>query len=157
MTKKIACFCLTAALATAAVALAGTDVYGEGVNLETTTPIADIVADPDAWNGKTVKVEGKVDGVCARKGCWIELANESGDCVRIKVQDDVIVFPQEAVGRFAVAQGTVEVEDMPRGQYVAWMKHVADEKGVDFDEASIGEGPHRFVQVMGTGAEIRTE
>ena len=127
--------------------------YGEGVTLEAATPIADILADLEAWNGKTVRVEGTVTDVCPRKGCWMSL--RQGDAaVRIKVEDDVIVFPAEAVDHQAVAEGQVEVLDLKRESYISWMAHLAEEKGETFDESSVGDGPYQLVQIQGTGAEI---
>ncbi len=153
MWKRILLCILTLTLATAAIA-ADRESYGEGVDLKATTPIRDIVADPEAWAGKMVRVEGKVAGVCPKKGCWMELESLDGDHVRVKVEDDVIVFPKEAEGRWAVAQGKVDVQDMSRDQYTGWMRHMAEEQGEEFDEASIGDGPYQIVQIKGTGAEI---
>ena len=118
------------------------------------TPIADIVADPAAFEGKEVLVEGKVHGVCAKAGCWMELADADGHEVRIKVEDGVIVFPVEAVGVNAAAQGTVTVKVMSRDDWVGWQAHLAEEMGEEFDESAIGDGPFQLVQIAGTGARI---
>jgi hypothetical protein len=128
--------------------------YGDGVTLETTTPIATILADPDAWAGKTVRVEGEVAGVCKAKGCWIELVDPEQQSLRIKVDDDVIVFPQDAIGRRAVAEGEVVVLEMTRERYLDWQRHLAEEQGTAFDETTVGDGPHYLIQIAGTGAEI---
>lgn len=131
--------------------------YGEGVQLAEPTPISAIVADPEAWIGKTVRVEGRVGDVCPMKGCWMELAEEeSGKVVRIKVDDGVIVFPSDATGRAAVAQGEVTAIEMSREDYVGWLAHLAEERGETFDEeaAGIGEGPFRIIEIRATGAEI---
>lgn len=130
--------------------------YGAGVDQPTTTAIRDILKDPTAWAGKIVRVEGKVTGVCAMKGCWMEVESAEGERLRIKVDDGVIVFPSEAQGRHAVAQGAVEVRELGREQYVGWLRHLAEEQGQSFDEASVGDGPYRIVQLRGTGAEIAT-
>jgi len=130
------------------------ETYGEGLKLTSATSIQEIVSNPEAWNGKTVRVEGKVVGVCEMKGCWIELESRDMSRLRIKVEDDVIVFPAEAKGRWAVAEGTVSVHEMTRDEWVRWQGHLAEEKGETFDEAAVGEGPYLLVQVQGTGAEI---
>lgn len=129
--------------------------FGEGVSLEEATPIAKILADPDAWIGKTVRIEGGVLDVCPRAGCWMEVG-EAGESIQIKVDDGVIVFPTDAKGQVASAEGTVEAVEMTREDYVAWLAHVAEEKGEVFDEASaeIGDGPFRIIRIRGTGAEI---
>lgn len=128
--------------------------YGDAPTLEEVTPIAAIVADPASFEGEEVLVEGEVRGVCAMAGCWMELADADGHEIRIKVEDGVIVFPKEAVGVNAAAQGTVTVREMSREEWVSWQRHLADEMGEEFDESSIGEGPFRMVQIAGTGARI---
>ena len=131
------------------------ETYGDGVDIEKATPIADILADPDAWIGKTVRVDGGVLDVCPRKGCWMEIGEE-GESIRVKVEDDVIVFPAAAKGRLAAAQGEVEAVDMTREKYVGWLAHLAEERGEEFDVASaeIGDGPYRIIRIKGTGATI---
>ena len=39
--------------------------------------LTDLVKDPAAWSGKTVKTEGVVSAVCQGSGCWMTL--KSGD------------------------------------------------------------------------------
>ncbi len=146
-------FLLAALLTT--VAYAETSTFGEPLDPDLeTTEIASIVADPDAWKGRTVRVEGTVDGVCSMQGCWMDLEAADGTSLRVKVDDGVIVFPDRAIGHDATAEGKVQIIDMERDRYVAWMRHVADEEGRDFDPETIGDGPYRIVQLYGTGAEI---
>ncbi len=140
----------------APAALAGdAETYGDGVSVEEATPIASILADPDAYIGKTVRVEGGVLDVCPKKGCWIEVGDED-DHIRIKVDDGVIVFPAEATGRVAAAQGEVEAIEMTREKYVGWLAHLAEEKGETFDAeaADLGDGPFRIIRIKGTGATL---
>lgn len=146
---------LGAALAAAPPAAAET--YGDGVALAEPTPIAAIVADPEAWAGKRVRVEGRVAAVCPMRGCWMELAaGEDGPVVRIKVDDGVIVFPADAAGRPAVAEGVVRVVELSREDYLGWLAHLAEERGQEFDPeaAGIGDGPFKLIQIHATGAEI---
>jgi hypothetical protein len=129
-------------------------VYGEAVTVTEPTPIAAILGAPADYAGRVVRVEGKVSGVCAMAGCWMEIADEARRSIRIKVDDGVIVFPADATGRRAVAQGKVELQTLDRERYVAWRKHLAEEMGTSFDETSIGDGPFQLVQIAGSGAEI---
>ncbi len=148
---------LCAMIATAGAVAATTDAesYGHGVDIEEATPIAKILADPDAYIGKTVRVEGGVLDVCPRKGCWIEVGDE-GESIRIKVDDGVIVFPAAAKGKIAAAQGEVEANEMSREAYLGWLAHLAEEKGETFDaeSADVGDGPFRIIRIRGTGARI---
>lgn len=138
-------------------ATAETQVFGSGVSLEEVTPIHAILADPDAYLGTTVRIEGGVLDVCPTKGCWIELGDQNNR-IQVKVEDDVIVFPADAKGRIAAAQGEVEAIEMSREQYVAWLSHLARERAEEFDEdsADFGDGPFRLIRIRGTGARIES-
>jgi len=137
-------------------ARAGEVSYGAGVTLAESTSMAKILADPDAYVGKKVRIEGKVADVCPAKGCWMELREGEGtvSSLRVKVEDGVIVFPVTAKGQLAVAEGVVEAIPMTRDQYVGWLRHLAEERGQTFDEAKVGDGPFRILQLKGTGARI---
>lgn len=133
----------------------GAETYGAGVTVPEPTSIAKILADPDAYVGKTVRIEGKILDVCPMKGCWMELAQEGGgSSLRVKVDDGVIVFPVTAKGRLAVAEGVLEAIPMTRESYVGWMEHLAEERGQTFDASTVGDGPFRILQLKGTGARI---
>ncbi len=132
--------------------------YGEQLTVEKATPIHKILADPDGYLGKTVRIEGGVLDVCPMKGCWIEVG-DGEESIKVKVEDDVIVFPADAKGRIVAAQGTVEAVVMERDEYIEYLAHLAEEKGETFDaeSAALGDGPFRIIRIKGTGAEIRDQ
>jgi hypothetical protein len=106
---------VAAGLTAATVVAAGTDgtKYGAGVSLEKATPIAEVAGKPDQFVGKTVRIDGVVTAVCENMGCWMQLKDEkSGQALRVKVDDGVIVFPVSAKGKKASAQGVVEKVDV---------------------------------------------
>lgn len=98
-------------LAAALTATPAEEKFGAGVTLETATPIADVVKNPEAFVGKTIRVDGTATAVCAHMGCWMavsETAKAESATVRLKVEDGVIVFPVSAKGKAVSAQGTFE-------------------------------------------------
>ncbi len=147
------CLVLIPSLAT--YAADGMETFGAGVDLGTVTPIADILADPDSFIGTTVRIEGGVLEVCPAKGCWMEVGNVESK-IRVKVEDDVIMFPRTAEGKIASAQGVVEAVELDRERYVAWLTHLAEERGETFDAetSDLGDGAYRIIQIRGTGAKI---
>jgi hypothetical protein len=83
--------------------------FGAGVSLDTSTTVAALLANPESYLGKTVRVDGIVKAVCTEMGCWMELADsESGEALQFKVDDGVIVFPVSAKGKRASAEGVFE-------------------------------------------------
>ena len=89
----------------------GAETFGAAPTVKDATPIAQVLAKPADFQGKTVRVEGIVTDVCSMMGCWMGLAPTDapkGPAVLIKVDDGVIVFPASARGKRATAQGVVE-------------------------------------------------
>lgn len=128
--------------------------YGAGISEMSVVSVSDIVADPASFDGKTVRVEGMVTDVCPKRGCWFEIAGENpGEKLRFKVIDGEMVFPMESKGEYAVAQGTVVVDELSLEETRARLQHHAEEMGEEFDPASVTEGEMMF-RIQGTGAVI---
>lgn len=139
----------------AAVAQPGGKTFGAGVTLAETTPLDQILADPNAWNGKTVRVEGMVVDVCPKRGCWFEMAGkEPGQKLRFKVTDGEMVFPIDSKGMHAIAQGQVAVKEMSVEDSKKYAEYQAKEYGKPYDPASITK-PMQVVRIDGTGAVFR--
>lgn len=130
------------------------DVYGAGVSELTTVAISELVSDPTAYEGKTVRVEGMVTDVCAKRGCWFEMAGTApGEKARFKVQDGEMVFPMSAKGKSAVAQGKIVTQTLSLEETRAMEEHYAKESGREFDPSTITAGKTVF-RIDGTGAVI---
>ncbi len=128
--------------------------YGEVLTVAEVTPIADILADPQAYVGKKVRIEGQVKDVCPMKGCWIEIEGPDGQThLTVKVEDGEIVFTPDTKGKQAIAEGEVYQIDLDKDQAMSYMKHMADEKGEAFDSTSV-TGPMVIYQIKGAGAQI---
>ena|SRR5688500_7700621 len=110
MTRYL-CAATVLLIASMSVATRGAETFGTAPTLPDATPIAQLLAKPADFQGKTVRVEGIVTGVCTMMGCWMALAPADapkGPAILIKVDDGVIVFPTSARGKRATAQGVVE-------------------------------------------------
>ena len=98
-------------IASMSVTTRGAETFGSAPTVKDATPIAQLLATPADFQGKTVRVEGVVTGVCTMMGCWMALAPADapkGPAILIKVDDGVISFPTSARGKRATAQGVVE-------------------------------------------------
>jgi hypothetical protein len=144
-----------ALLVSGAVVAGAAKKYGKALTVKGTTKISAILAEPEKYNGKKVRVEGAVVGVCEKRGCWIRLASDKEfETIQLKVEDGVIVFPMDAKGKNAVAEGVVEVRTVSVEDQIAQGKHHAEETGEKFDPSTV-EGPKKIIRIMGEGAEIR--
>lgn len=136
-----------------AAAQAKTDVYGKGVTLKDNTPVSAILASPDDYIGKVVRIEGMILEVCSKRGCWIYVSSDrQGEKIQVKVEDGEIIFPLSASGRMAVVEGIVEELQVSQEQMIEYLKHLAEEKGQPFDPATVKD--ERMIRLRGIGAEI---
>ena len=126
---------------------------GAPLTVKNPLPLATLMAGPGPFVGKTVQVTGKVTEVCDMAGCWMNLTDDEGHLLRIKVEDGVIVFPKDSVGKRAIAEGTLEKHDMTKDQVIAAAKHEAEESGRKFNALKIKSGKTVY-QIAGSGALI---
>lgn len=137
------------------VALAGEKNYGKKLTLKEKTKVSDILANPGEFAGKKVLVEGTVVDVCQERGCWIKVSSDKEfESIRIKVEDGVIVFPMEAKGKSALAEGIVSVKTYSKEDLIKQGEMHAKEEGTTFDPATV-TGPKTVVQIKGEGAVIK--
>src|SRR3954451_22586733 len=125
---------------------AGENKLGKPLTVKEPMPLATLLAHPDSYVGKTVQVKGKIVEVCQMMGCWLDLTNDEGQKLRIKVNDGEIVFPKDGVGNMAVAEGTFTKSELTKDQAIARAKEEAEEKGAKFDPASV-KGPVTIYQI----------
>ena len=127
--------------------------YGKEITLEEKTEISEIIFDPSGYVGKKVLIEGEILAVCQMAGCWMEVANEEGQKMKVKVKDGEIVFPKEAVGKTALVEGEVYTIELDEEEAKDYFEHMAEDAGQKFDPATV-KGPVTIYQVKGIGAVI---
>lgn len=99
------------------------NTYGDGVKLENAVQIKALLATPDKYVGQMVRVEGVISAVCQKRGCWMQITDpDSGEGVRIKVEDGVIVFPYSAMGHKAAAEGVFTAIPVEGGEHAEHAK-----------------------------------
>ena len=133
---------------------AKTETYGKPLTLSEVTKISDILATPEHFIGKTVLVKGMVVEVCAKRGCWMDLASDKEfEKIQIKVLDGEIVFPMSARGKDALVEGVVEALEFSKKDTIAWLQHKAEEQGESFDPQSVTSGTTVY-RIKAVGAQI---
>jgi len=123
-------------------------VYGEGVVLDNGPELKDVYTKPDDYKGKTIRLVGKIQDVCRKKGCWMVLRDGEAE-VRVKFKDYAFFVPRDSSGREIIIQGVAKAETIT--EEVA--KHYAEEGG-EPEKAKDIKGPQTVVSFMATGVEI---
>lgn len=116
-------------------------------------PLAMLLSAPDPYVGKTVQVKATVTEVCEAMGCWMNLTDDAGHRLRVKVDDGVLVFPKDSVGKTAIAEGKLEKHVMTKQQVIAAGREEAQESGRKFDASKVKSGKTVY-ELAGSGAVI---
>ena len=88
----------------------GTEIF-DGVSLPTSTPIADINANPAAYEGALVQIEGLVLTCCSNAGCWVTIDHPDGGSMNLKVIDGTFDFREATErGNYMIGEGIFTVE-----------------------------------------------
>ncbi len=144
-------------IAGAVLAGDGEKVYGEGVAAPDTVLVSELLASPDEYVGKTVRVKGTAVGVCEHRGCWINIASDTeGETVRVKVKDGVIVFPPEIMGEMVIAEGVWTANELTMDQTKKVCASKAKAEGREFDEKEVSDCMTLY-QISGTGAVVASK
>ena len=112
--------------------------------------VRDLLANPNAYQGKTVRLEGDVSAMCQHRRAWFAVQDDGereGRYVRV-VTAPAFLVPAGSVGRRARTEGRVSVVEVPAGS----AKHYAEEHKLG--DPSAVRGAERRIVISAFGAEF---
>lgn len=110
--------------------------------------LAKVIVSPKDYEGKTIRVRGKVMRACTKKGCWMELRAEGVERgVRVRFKDYGFFVPKDCQGSEATVEGTVVMSTLDEPT----AKHLEDE-GATITRNAEGEAVE--VGFVATGVEL---
>ena len=135
-------------------------LYGDDFNYDSTQSISSLIYNANQFLDKQIITEGKIVDVCPMKGCWIEIkGSDSNQIIRVKVQDDIIIFPQDSKGKKVIVNGVFKKIEFTEDQAIKWKIHLAEEKGLKLEESDVTLDSSDLIEyrIRGLGAKIVTE
>ena len=67
--------------------------YGEAFALASAKPCGEVIADPTASVDQVVRVQGRIENVCQKAGCWMVVADDEGKYLRITMKEHAFGVP----------------------------------------------------------------
>ncbi len=68
--------------------------------------MGDVTANPGAYEGKVIRIEGFIVEICQEQGCYVILRDLQGNQLNLKVTDGVLDFRKHAkLGEYAIGEG----------------------------------------------------
>ena len=133
---------------------AAVKTFGAAISKAGASPVASVFANPEAFDGKTVIVDGAVRAACQRKGCWMELApslEHSAPGCRVTFKDYGFFVPTNSMGSHARVEGVVAVRTIDPAE----VAHLESEGGSFPNKAS--DGSAKELRIVATGVELRRD
>ena len=135
-------------------------LYGDDFNYDSIQSISSLINNANKFLDKQIITEGNIVDVCPMKGCWIEIKDSDSDqIIRVKVQDDIIIFPQDSKGKKVIVNGVFKKIEFTEEQAIKWKIHLAEEKGLKLEESDVTLDSSDLIEfrIKGLGAKIITE
>ena len=86
---------------------------GEAIGSSPVVALREVIRNPARYAGRTVIIEGRIRGVCQKKGCWMEISGRGGG-LRVTFKDYGFFVPKDSKGKRVRAEGIVEVKTLSK-------------------------------------------
>lgn len=116
-------------------------------------PVGKVLASPEEYNHKVVRVTGKVMGTCDDGGCWFSLGDSSTkEIIFIKFQEaqEGRVVPKDAPGHEAVLEGEFTIGSMSE----QFARHLKEDAGASEEEVKKIVGPQKIYTVKNVAVRM---
>ena len=135
-------------------------LYGDDFNYDSIQSLSSLINNANQFLDKQIITEGNIVDVCPMKGCWIEIKDSDSDqIIRVKVQDDIIIFPQDSKGKKVIVNGVFKKIEFTEEQAIKWKIHLAEEKGLKLEKSDLTLDSSDLIEyrIRGLGAKIISE
>ena len=160
MLKKLMCVCLTALLLAScgndkAAKTEGPDDgkhFGARIDAANAITYDELIPKMGTADSLAVKVSGKVNEVCQKKGCWMTLTSDQPGQpeMRVTFKDYAFFMPKDLSGKRVVVEGYAYVDVTP----VDVLRHYAEDAGKTKEEIEKITEPKREVSYEASGVVI---
>jgi hypothetical protein len=126
----------------------GWQSYGAEIPASHPTSVDRLLAEPEAFDGQPLLVEGRVADVCPKKGCWMIFTSGPRE-MRVTFQDYAFFVPMDCAGRKARVYGKFAIVDIG----VDEARHDLEDAG-KHAEAQALVAPVRSVTLVAEGVQL---
>lgn len=125
------------------------EIYGAKPSMSKATALAELMKEPKTHEGKSLRLEGEIEGVCQAKGCWLTL-KDGDQSVRVKFKDYAFFVPLDVAGRTVAVEGKAEVKIVTE----AMRRHYAIDAGKSKEEVEKIKGDETTVIFMADAVRV---
>lgn len=125
--------------------------FGEKISADGATPVDSLKALMGSNKEMNCKLEGTVDAVCKKKGCWMEITKTDGSTMRVTFKDYAFFMPKDCEGKTAIMDGIAKLEVTS----VADLKEYAKDDGQSQDQINAISTPQEELVFEAKGVILK--
>lgn len=99
--------------------------YGDTITADGAIPASELIATVGSAPSMNLKVEGKIESCCQKKGCWTEVFVNDSETVHVTFKDYGFFVPMDAGGKTIIMEGVAKYDTTN----VEMLKHLASDAG----------------------------
>lgn len=103
----------------------GPQYFGAKITEEGAIPSTELMAKMEGKDSLNIKVSGKIEDVCQKKGCWMNVAIDNDNSVFVKFKDYAFFVPKDATGKDVIIEGIAFIDTTS----IEELRHYAEDAG----------------------------
>src|SRR5262245_30097052 len=88
----------------------GYQYYGDSITPDGAIPASQLIATVGDKQTMNLKVEGKIESCCQKKGCWTEVFVNDSETVHVTFKDYGFFVPKDAGGKTIIMEGVAKYD-----------------------------------------------
>ena len=125
--------------------------FGEKITPDGAVPVAELIAKMNGQDSMEIKLEGTVDKVCQKKGCWMDIKLSEDQKMKVRFKDYGFFVPKDCGGKTAIMQGKAYLDTLS----VKELRHYAEDGGKTEAEIAAITEPKVEYTFMASGVLIK--
>ncbi len=126
--------------------------FGEKISMDNALAFDEFLTKMEGQDSMQVKVEGIVESVCKKKGCWANIQSADGEKeLFVKFKDYAFFLPLDCEGQKVVLDGVAFREVTP----VDELRHYAEDEGASAEEIAAITEPKEELKFMASGVFLQ--
>lgn len=129
------------------------DSFGDVITVDdvkTQEEISKIYANLKPNDTVVVKFASKIESVCQKKGCWVNLALDNNETAAVKFKDYAFFVPLDSQGKEVIIEGKAFLKE----EKVADLQHLAEDAGKTKEEIAAITEPELKKSFLANGVLI---
>lgn len=125
--------------------------YGDTITVDGAIPASELITTVGSAPSMNLKVEGKIESCCQKKGCWTEVFVNDSETVHVTFKDYAFFVPKDAAGKVIIMEGVAKYDTTN----VEMLKHLAEDAGKSKEEIEKITEPEFELVFEASGVIIR--